>query len=180
MMDLLTQQQSLQSNTSHWIYHLIIEKLSPIVDEVNNEDLDTNVKLWEWLENKFLGKVNQKIANEIILGQVELGKKLDKVKIVQGNIISLYRKLCDFSRFTQEITPKVLNLERKHKLPSIQLPSNLANSEKHFSQMLHTQRELAALSAESLQLEKSKCRYKPPLPHTQRYYTRSKCMLKKS
>ena len=46
----------------------ILEQLSNIVDQVNNEDHDTNVKLMEWSEKKFLGKVNQKISNEIILG----------------------------------------------------------------------------------------------------------------
>ena len=95
----------------------------------------------EWSEKNFLGKVNQKIANDIILGQVELDKK------VLGNIFSLHSKLCDFSRFTQEITPKVLSLESRLKISSMQLPSNPANSEKHFSQMLHTPRELATLSA---------------------------------
>ena len=46
----------------------ILEQLSHIVDQVNNEELDTNVKLMEWSEKKFLSKVNQKIANDIILG----------------------------------------------------------------------------------------------------------------
>ena len=92
----------------------------------------------EWLEKKFLGKVNQKIANDIILGQVDLAKKLDRVKIVLGNIFSLYSKLCDFSRFTQEINSKILNLERKLKLSSMQLPSNPAQSETQFAQTLHT------------------------------------------
>ena len=36
----------------------IIEKLLHIVDQVNNEDHDTNVKLMEWSEKKFLSKVN--------------------------------------------------------------------------------------------------------------------------
>ena len=52
---------------------------------MNNEDHDTNVKLMEWSKKKFLGKVNQKIANNIILGQVDLAKKLDKIKIAIGN-----------------------------------------------------------------------------------------------
>ena len=67
----------------------ILEELSNIVDQVNNEDHDTNVKLMEWSEKKFQGKVNQKITNDIILGQVDLAKKLDKVKVVLGNIFSL-------------------------------------------------------------------------------------------
>ena len=32
----------------------ILEQLSNIVDQVNNEDHDTNVKLMEWSEKKFL------------------------------------------------------------------------------------------------------------------------------
>ena len=81
----------------------ILEKLSDIVDQVNNEDHDTNAKLMEWLEKKFQERVNQKISNDIILGQVDLAKKLDRVKAALGNIFSLYTKLCDFSNFTQEI-----------------------------------------------------------------------------
>ena len=46
----------------------ILEQLSHIVDQVNDEDLYTNGKLLEWLEKKFLSKINQKIANDIILG----------------------------------------------------------------------------------------------------------------
>ena len=69
---------------------------------MNNEDHDTNAKLMEWSENKFQAKVNQNISNDIILGQVDLAKKLDRVKVVFGNIFSLYTKLCDFSNFTQE------------------------------------------------------------------------------
>ena len=80
----------------------ILEQLSDIVDQVNNEDHDTNAKLMEWSEKKFQGKVNQKISNDIILGQVNLAKKLEKLKVVLGNIFSLYTKLCDFSNFTQE------------------------------------------------------------------------------
>ena len=54
----------------------------------------------EWSKKKFQGKVNQKISNDIALAQVDLVKKLDRVKIVLGNIFSLYNKLCDFSNFT--------------------------------------------------------------------------------
>ena len=57
----------------------IIEKLLDIVDQVTNEDHDTNAKLMEWSEKKFQGKVNQKISNDIILEQVDLAKKLDRV-----------------------------------------------------------------------------------------------------
>ena len=46
---------------------LIIEQLLDIVDQVKNEDQDTNVKLMEWLERKFQGKVNEKISSGIAL-----------------------------------------------------------------------------------------------------------------
>ena len=67
---------------------------------MTNENDDTNSKLMEWSERKFQGKVNKKISNEIALEQVDLAKKLDRVKVVLGNIFSLYNKLCDFSNFT--------------------------------------------------------------------------------
>ena len=38
----------------------IMEQLSDIVDQVTNEDEDTNVRLMEWLERKFQGKVMRK------------------------------------------------------------------------------------------------------------------------
>ena len=116
----------------------ILEQLSDIVDQVNNEDHDTNTKLMEWSGNKFEGKVNQKISNDIILGQVDLAKKLDKVKVVLGNIFSLYTKLCDFSNFTQETSQKILSLERNLKISNMQLPTNPTQSEKHLAQTLHT------------------------------------------
>ena len=65
-----------------------------------NEDLDTNVKLMEWSERKFQGKVNEKISSEITLSQVELATKIDQVKEVLGQILFLYTKLCDPSLFT--------------------------------------------------------------------------------
>ena len=42
------------------------------------------------MERKFQGKVNEKISNDIALSQVELAKKLDRVKIVLGKIFSFY------------------------------------------------------------------------------------------
>ena len=41
----------------------IMEKLSNIVDQVQNEDLDTNIKLLEWSERKFKMKFNEKISS---------------------------------------------------------------------------------------------------------------------
>lgn len=99
----------------------IVEQLSDIVDQVTNEDHDTNVKLMEWSERKFQGKVNEKISSGIALEQVELAKTIDKAKIVLENIFSLYRKLCDFSNFTQEINQRIMILERNLKISSMQL-----------------------------------------------------------
>ena len=53
----------------------IIEQLFDIVEQVTDVDLDTNVKLMEWSEKKFQGKVNEKIYGEIALSQVELATK---------------------------------------------------------------------------------------------------------
>ena len=44
-----------------------MEKLSDIVDRVTNEDQETNIKLMEWPQRKFQGKVNEKISSEIAL-----------------------------------------------------------------------------------------------------------------
>ena len=79
-----------------------MEQLSNIVDQVQNKHLDTNVKLLEWSEKKFQMKVNEKISSEIAMTQVELAKKIEKVKTILENIFSLYSNLCDSSYFTQE------------------------------------------------------------------------------
>ena len=79
---------------------------------------------------------------------MDLAKKLETVKTVLENIFSLNNKLCDFSNFTQETNQKILSLERNLKISSMQIPTNPTQSEKHFSQTLHTQRELAILTAE--------------------------------
>ena len=102
----------------------------------------------ELSERKFQGKVNQKIASEIALSQVELAKKIEKVKEVLENIFSLYKKLCDFTYFTQETSQRIFALEINLNISSIQLPKDPSQSEKHFVQMLRTQQELATLTTE--------------------------------
>ena len=87
----------------------------------------------EWSEKKFQGKVNEKIASEIALSQVELAKKVEKVKEVLENIFSLYKKLCDFTYFTQETSQRISTLERNPNIYSMQLPKDPAQSEKYFS-----------------------------------------------
>ena len=57
----------------------------------------------EWSERKFQGKVNVKISSEIALSQVELATKIDHVTEVLGNILSLYKKLCDPTLFTHGV-----------------------------------------------------------------------------
>ena len=86
------------------------------MDQVQNEDLDTNAKLLEWSERKFQMKVNERISSEIALSKVELAKKIEKVKAVLENIFSLYSKLCDSSLFTQETSQRILSLERNLKV----------------------------------------------------------------
>ena len=77
-----------------------MEQLSNMVDQVQSENLDTNAKHLEWSERKFQAKVNEKISSEIALSQVELAKRIEKVREVLENIFSLYTKLCDPSIFT--------------------------------------------------------------------------------
>ena len=98
-------------------------------------------------------KVNEKISSEIALTQVELAKKIEKVKIVLENIFSSYLKLCKSSYFTQETSQKILSLEGNLKVSSSQLPINLAQSEKHFSAFLHTQKELVILTTEETNIK---------------------------
>ena len=102
----------------------------------------------EWLEKKIQSKVNEKISSDIALSQVELATKIDKVKKVLENIFSLYTKLCDPTLFTQETSHRILSLETNLKISSMQSPQKLAQSEKHFHSVLHTQKELVVLIAE--------------------------------
>jgi hypothetical protein len=83
-------------------------------------------------------KVNERISSEIALTRLEIAKKIAKVKVVLDNIFSLYSKLCDLSIFTQETIQRIMSLERNLKISSMQLPKDLAQSEKHFSTTLHT------------------------------------------
>ena len=100
----------------------------------------------EWSEKNFQGNVNEKIASEIALSQVELGKKKAIVKEVLENIFSLYKKLCDFTYFTQETSQRISAFERNLNISNMQLPKDPSQSEKHFAQMLHTQQELETLT----------------------------------
>ena len=72
------------------------------MEKINDEDLDTNVKLLEWSEKKFQTKVNEEISSVIALHQVELATMIEGVKKMLENIFSLYTKLCDVPLFTQE------------------------------------------------------------------------------
>ena len=38
----------------------LLEQLSNIVEKMNNEDMNTNAKLFEWSEKKFQSKVNER------------------------------------------------------------------------------------------------------------------------
>ena len=107
----------------------------------------------EWSKRKFQGKVNEKISSDIELSWVELAKKIEKVKTILENVFLLYRKYCDFSYFTQETSQRILSLEQNLNISSMQLPKDLAQSEKHFSQSLHTQKELAMLTTKEANIK---------------------------
>ncbi len=81
----------------------IMEQLSKIVEQVSNTDQEPNAKLLEWSERKFHDKIRNNISSAIAISQAELGTKVNKVKEVIGNIISLYTKLCDTSIFTKDV-----------------------------------------------------------------------------
>ena len=98
-------------------------------------------------------KVNEKISSVIALTQDELNKEIKKVKTVLENIFSLYIKLCDSSYFTQETSQKILSLEGNLKVSSSQLPINPTQSEKHFTTLLHTQKELDVLIVEEANIK---------------------------
>ena len=72
-----------------------MEQLAHIVERVQNQDQETNVKLMEWSKKKFQGKVNENIASEIALSQVELVKLIEKVKYLR--IYSHCTKSCVIS-----------------------------------------------------------------------------------
>lgn len=123
----------------------ILEQLSKIVEQVNNEHQDRNAKLMEWSKGKFQGKVNEKIYGDITLSQLEFATKIEKIKKVLANIFSLYTTLCDPTLFTQETSHRILSLERNLKVLGMQLPQNPSQSEKHFHSLLHTQSQITML-----------------------------------
>ena len=84
---------------------------------------------------------------------MELSNKIEKVKAVPENIFSLYSKLCDSSLFTQDTSQRILSLERNFKISSMQLPRDLAQSEKNFPTILHTQRELVVLTVDEANIK---------------------------
>ena len=84
---------------------------------------------------------------------MELEKKVEKVKVVLENILSLYSKLYDPSIFTQETSQRIMSLERNLKISSIQLPKDLARSEKHFQTTLYIQKELVVLTIDEMKIK---------------------------
>lgn len=126
----------------------LLEQLLDIMEQVNNEEQDTNAKLLEWSERKFQGKVNQKISGEITLSQIALTNKVEDVKKVLENIFSLYAKLCDPTLFTQDTRHRIMSFKRNLSISSTQLPKNPAQSEKHFNALLLSQSQLVVLTAE--------------------------------
>ena len=70
------------------------------------------------------------------------------MKQVLENIFSFYKKLCDFTYFTQDTSQRITALERNLNIASLQLPRDPSQSEKYFAQTLRTQQELANLQTE--------------------------------
>ena len=90
----------------------LLEQLIDIVEKVNNEDLDTNAKLFEWFERKFQGKVNEEISSDIAFTQVPLSTKVEDMnKVLEKNFL-LYTKLYDPRLFTCETKHRILSVER--------------------------------------------------------------------
>ena len=116
----------------------LMKQLTYIVENISNEDLDTNAKLLEWSEKKFQNKVNEKISSDIALTQVALATKVEDMKKVLENIFSLYTKLCNPSLFTQGTRSYILSLGSQISISGARLPTNPAQSEKHFRTFLHT------------------------------------------
>ena len=90
-----------------------MELLVNIIVQINDTNLESNVKLLEWSEIKFQANVNEKISSAIALSQVELATKINSVKKFLENIFSLYTKLCDTTLFTQEIPSDILTIWRE-------------------------------------------------------------------
>ena len=78
---------------------------------------------------------------------MESATKIDHVKEVLGNILSLYTKLCNIAPFTHELGQQILRLEDELILSSQKLSQQLVQIEQHFYSMLHTQSQLAILIA---------------------------------
>ena len=106
------------------------------MDQVIDTNLDTNVKLLEWLERRFQSRVNEKIFTKIALSQVEMAKKIDHVIEVLGNISSLYAKLCNTTPFKHEVGQQILKLENELKFSSQKLFQNTIHTEQHFHTLL--------------------------------------------
>ena len=87
----------------------------------------------------------KRYQSEIALSQVDLAIQIENVKKVLENILSLFNKLCNPSILTHETSQKILSLGENLKILGMQLPQNLAQSEKHFRKLLQTQSQLATL-----------------------------------
>ena len=109
------------------------------MEKINDENLDTNVKLLEWSKKKFQTKVNEQISNAIALHQVELATKIDGVKKMLEKIFSLYTKLCDVPLFTQEVQWHIDHLQGDLKKTSTILQQSPRQSQSHFRNFLSAQ-----------------------------------------
>ena len=63
------------------------------------------------VKNKISRELNENISSEISLKEVALETKVEDVKKVLENILSLYKKPCNPTLFTQETRSHILSLE---------------------------------------------------------------------
>lgn len=99
-----------------------MEHLINIIEQINDVDMDSNVKLLKWSSRKFQTKVNENLSSAIALSQVELATKIGSIKKVLENIFSLYTKLCNIILFKEEDQYHIDNLEGDMKKIGIALP----------------------------------------------------------
>ena len=98
---------------------LTIEKLDNIFDKLNDPYIAANEKLLQFLENKFKNKLIEMVALRIILWQVEHFYLVNNWKIIVNlNVHTLFKKLCDISYFTKEVNISLDKLEEELKYSS--------------------------------------------------------------
>lgn len=103
----------------------------------------------EKAKKKFDNKVLEHIAQQIAVKQVELATFLGNFENSFKNAASLFAKLCDVSRFTEEIKEKLNKIDNDIQSSPSSLQIDPSSSSSHHSKMKY----LVALQAELLREE---------------------------